>query len=143
MADIIKISDATALALHSMVYLASEPGVPVATAEIANTFNVSKHHLAKVHQKLVKAGLIRSYRGSKGGIGLEKNPSKITLLDIYMVMEGSMLCNPCLFGKNRCPQSDCVLSSFLPELVDQVQDYFKKTTLTQLAKESNWRKNKK
>lgn len=138
MADILKISDATALALHSMVHLAMDPDGQSTTAEIADLFEVSKHHLAKVHQRLAKADLIRSHRGPAGGVGLGKKPEEITLLQIYEVMEGSMLCKPCLFGKDRCPRVDCVLGVLLPGLARQVRDYFEKTTLAQLAEESNW-----
>ena len=138
MADIIKISDATALALHTMVHLAMEPKSKSTTAEIAELFEVSRHHLAKVHQRLSKAGLIKSSRGPAGGVLLAKDPVKITLLDIYEVMEGSMHCQPCLFGKEVCPRNDCVLGKLLPGLARQVRDYFNETTLAQLAQESNW-----
>ena len=143
MADIVKISDATALALHSMVHLAIDPDRQSTTAEIAEAFDASKHHLAKVHQRLTKAGLIHSYRGPSGGVGLAKDPSEITLLEIYEVMEGEMICNPCLFGKEVCPRSECVLGTLLPGLSRQIRDYFEHTTLAQLAKESNWGVNEK
>jgi len=138
MADIIKISDATALAMHSMVHMAIDPGAQSTTAEIAEVFEASRHHLAKVHQRLTKAGLITSYRGPGGGVGLAKDPAKITLLEIYKAMEGPMVCHPCLFGKEVCPRTDCVLSELLPGLARQVRDYFEHTTLAQLAEESNW-----
>ncbi len=138
MADIIKISDATALALHSMVHLAIKPTEQSTTAEIAEVCDASKHHLAKVHQRLTKAGLIFSHRGPAGGVGLAKDPSGITLLEIYEVMEGPMMCRPCLFGKDTCPRVDCILAELLPGLARQVRDYFEKTTLAQLAEESNW-----
>jgi Rrf2 family protein len=138
MADIIKISDATALALHSMVHLAVEPEGQSTTGEIADVFEASKHHLAKVHQRLNKAGLIISYRGPGGGVELAKSPNEITLLDIYEAMEGTLLCRPCLFGKDTCPRANCVLSRLLPGLARQVRDYFEHTTLAQLAQESNW-----
>ena len=140
MADIIKISDATALALHSMVHLAIEPESQSTTAEIAEIFEASRHHLAKVHQRLTKAGLILSARGPGGGVALSKKPSEITLLNIYESMEGPMLCHPCLFGKEECPRADCVLSGLLPGLARQVRIYFEQTTLAQLAEESNWGK---
>lgn len=140
MADILKISDATALALHSMVHLAIDPEAQSTTAEIAEIFKVSRHHLAKVHQRLTKAGLIESHRGPAGGVCLAKPPDKIRLLEIYEVMEGSMLCKPCLFGKDRCPRADCVLGSLLPGLARQVREYFDQTTLAMLAQESNWGK---
>jgi Rrf2 family protein len=138
MADILKISDATALALHSMVHLATAGNAHATTAEIADIFEVSKHHLAKVHQRLSKAGLILSHRGPSGGVGLAKDPAEITLLEIYEVMEGEMVCYPCLFAKNKCPRTDCVLGTLLPGLAQQVRDYFNETTLEALAKESTW-----
>jgi len=138
MADIIKISDATALALHTMAHLAIHPDEQLTTAEIAKVFEASKHHLAKVHQRLTKAGLIFANRGPGGGVGLAKDATKITLLDIYEVMEGTMICTPCLFGKEVCPRVDCILSNLLPGLAVQVRDYFEQTTLAQLAKESSW-----
>ncbi len=143
MADILKISDATALALHSMVHLAIEPDGQSTTGEIAELFEASRHHLAKVHQRLTKAGLLKSNRGPAGGVTLAREPSRITLLEIYEVMEGSMLCNPCLFGKDVCPRTDCVLGALLPGLARQVRDYFEETTLAQLAIESNWGKQPK
>lgn len=138
MADILKISDATALALHSMVYLASEPGAQSTTAAIAEIFQASKHHLAKVHQRLTKVGLLKSSRGPSGGVGLAKDPVTTTLLEIYESMEGTMRCNPCLFDKEVCPRTDCVLGVLLPGLAQQVRDYFEKTTLADLAADSNW-----
>lgn len=138
MADIIKISDATALALHSMVHLAIRPDAPATTAEIAEAFKASKHHLAKVHQRLTKKGLLVSNRGPGGGVELAQDPAKVTLLDIYEAMEGEMSCNPCLFGNEVCPRAHCVLSALLPKVAREVRDYFEQTTLAQLAKESNW-----
>jgi Rrf2 family protein len=140
MADIIRISDATALALHSMVHLAIEPDGQSTTAKIAEMFDVSRHHLAKVHQRLTKAGLIESQRGPAGGVSLARKASRIKLLDIYEAMEGSMICHPCLFGKDRCPRADCVLGALLPGLARQVRDYFEQTTLAMLAEESSWGK---
>jgi Rrf2 family protein len=138
MADILKISDATALALHTMVHLALRPEGQSTTTEIADIFSVSKHHLAKVHQRLSKAGMVKSCRGPAGGVSLGREAGAITLLEIYEVMEGRMLCNPCLFGNDVCPRQGCVLGKLLPGLAQQVRDYFENTTLAELAAQSNW-----
>lgn len=137
MADIVKISDATALALHSMVHLAIHAGAQSTTGEIAELFKASKHHLAKVHQRLTRAGFIVSHRGPGGGVELAKDANDITLLEIYETMEGPLSRHPCLFGKESCPRNACVLSGLLPGLARQVKDYFEQTTLAQLAAQSN------
>lgn len=138
MADIVKISDATALAMHSLVHLALQKDGMSTTAAIAEVFGASRHHLAKVHQKLTREGYIKSSRGPAGGVSLAKDAGEITLLEIYEVMEGSMLCKPCLFGKDECPRNDCVMGDLLPGLAQQVRDYFENTTIAQLAQESKW-----
>ena len=135
MADVIKISDATALALHSMVHLASGRDMQSTTAEIAKLHDVSKHHLAKVHQRLTKAELINSHRGPGGGVELARDAAEITLLDVYEAMEGAFVCSPCLFGREVCPRDHCVLAGLLPNLARQVRDYFANTTLAELAAE--------
>jgi Rrf2 family protein len=139
MAAILKISDATAIALHTMVHLALVPDGRSTTTEISEIFKISRHHLAKVHQKLRRAGLITSARGAAGGVALAKDPAEISLLDIYELMEGEMDCDPCLFGKEACPRNGCMLENLLPTVARQVHDYFEQTTLKQIAEESNWK----
>ena len=139
MADFVKISDATALALHSMVHLAMHPEEQATTAEVAVLFEASRHHLAKVHQRLKKAGLICSKRGPAGGVQLAKSPGQIALLEVYEVMEGPIVVQPCLFGHEECPRSDCMLQSLLPDLVERVRDYFNETTLADLAEKTDWK----
>ena len=120
-----------------MVHLADGEDMQSTTAEIAKIFEVSKHHLAKVHQRLTKAGLIISHRGPGGGVELAKDAAEITLLDVYEAMEGRFICSPCLFGKAVCPRARCVLSGLLPSLARQVRDYFADTTLAELVEKSN------
>ena len=88
MADVLRISDATALVLHTLGYLAGRPNKQVTTAEITEVFQVSKHHLAKEHQRLTKSGLIHSHRGPSGESSVGKSPENITLQEICEAMEG-------------------------------------------------------
>ena len=133
MAEIVRMSDATALALHSLAHLALEPDRQYTTSEIAKIFGASRHHLAKVHQKLAKAGILHSQRGPAGGVRLARPPAEITLLEIYELIEGPILRHPCLFGFEICPRKNCMLKNFLPHVVQQVKEYLEKTTLADLA----------
>ena len=58
-------------------------------SEIAVAQNIPVSYLAKVFRNLAKTGVIRSYRGSKGGYSLGRPPEKITLKDVVEAMEGS------------------------------------------------------
>jgi DNA-binding IscR family transcriptional regulator len=63
MSNVIKISEATTLALHTMFYLYLKKDQLVSTKEIAAMFGFSENHLAKVLQRLVKVGYVASIRG--------------------------------------------------------------------------------
>jgi len=55
-------------------------------------------YLAKVFQLLAKAGLVKSFRGAKGGYRLALPPESITLKHITQAIEGA---NPLLQPPER------------------------------------------
>lgn len=139
MSGIWKPSEAAALSLHAMSYLAQDPSRWATTREIAEKFKVSENHLAKVHQRLVKAGLIVAARGPSGGFHLAKDPKDITLLQIYEVIEGPILCESCVFAEPTCGREDCIFGGLLKEVNAQISDYLSKTTLAMLVEKPKLR----
>ena len=65
----LKISEASVIALHAMGYMADKKEIVSATA-ISRVLGVSYDHLAKVLQKLTRAGLVSPARGHMGGFTL-------------------------------------------------------------------------
>jgi Rrf2 family protein len=57
----------TTLALYSVIEFASDPERHIPAAEIAQKYDVSPHHLAKVLAELARAGIVESVRGVGGG----------------------------------------------------------------------------
>lgn len=133
MASILKISQATSLALHTMVFLAERPDAQVSTREIAATLRRSEYHLAKVLQRLTRAGLVRSVRGPKGGFRLLDGWEGITLLQIYEAMEGPLLPGNCISGEPVCTRVKCIMGGLTRMVNRQVMDYLNKTSLGGLS----------
>lgn len=77
-----KLQKASRYALYAVLHLASEPGKQFSTAEIAERYGVSSHHLAKVMRALVRCGLIESVRGVGGGYRFAGNVRRTTLWDV-------------------------------------------------------------
>ncbi len=82
-----KLQKASRYALYAVLHLASEPGKQFSTAEIAEAYDVSIHHLAKVMRTLVRSGLIESVRGVGGGYRFSGNLRRTTLWDIIHEFE--------------------------------------------------------
>lgn len=129
MAKLLNISDAASLALHSMVFLASNRERNISTKEIAEALNASKNHLSKVMQRLVKGNLLLSKRGPAGGFLISKPLDEITFMEIYESVEGKFNLNACLFVQSLCDGNGCILGCLYEMIHDQVQDYLTKTTL--------------
>ena len=84
-----QLSISTEYALHSVLYMAvhSDKGVMLVST-IAEAQKIPASYLAKVFRLLAKAGVIRSFRGSKGGYSLGRNPDQISIREIVEAIEG-------------------------------------------------------
>lgn len=137
MSHIWNLSSATSLALHTMVYIAQQHGKRVTTQEIADQFNVSAHHLAKVHQRLVKANLLSASRGPQGGFALSMPPEKLHLMQIYETMEGPVATATCFFDQPVCDRNSCLFGGLIHSVNQQINQYFSQTSLADLIERSN------
>lgn len=85
------INATTELAIRWLVFLAvNNRGEPVSPKRGAESLACSPSYLAKTSNILVKAGILQSTRGIRGGVLLAKNPEDITLLEIVEATEGLM-----------------------------------------------------
>ena len=67
--------------------LASDPGSQISAAQIAERYQISVNHLAKVLRTLGRAGLVEALRGVRGGYRFRGNAKRVTLLDIIQLFE--------------------------------------------------------
>jgi Rrf2 family transcriptional regulator, nitric oxide-sensitive transcriptional repressor len=130
MACMLKISEAASLAFHSAAYLASNNERPISTKEIASKLGVSDNHLSKVMQRLVGAGIVESTRGPGGGFRLNASSSKITLMDIYVSIQGPVTLSDCLLNKPICLGKECILGGLLAKVNREVSTFLTKTKLS-------------
>ena len=72
MSKIVSLSEAASIAIHGMILVARSDKL-VNVNKIAEINTSSRHHVAKVFQRLVKEGFINSNRGPSGGLqGMQK-----------------------------------------------------------------------
>lgn len=127
--NLLKISEAASLALHSMIILAQNRDNLVSVKDISTKLEVSANHLSKVMQRLNKAGFIRSIKGYNGGFELIKEPEDIKFLEIFELFDGKLCVTNCLLNKRKC-LGDCILGDLVSSINSQVREKFEKTKLS-------------
>lgn len=129
MSRIISISEAASIAIHSMVLIASsKEGLNVTT--IAERMGASKHHVAKIMQRLVKEGFLYSQRGPTGGFHLNKAPGDISMLDVFETIEGKLSETACPMEHPICPFDKCLMGGIVTKMTKEFKDYMSKQVLS-------------
>lgn len=128
MAKIVSLSEAGSIAIHAMVLIAQTDKV-INVNKIAEETGSSRHHIAKVMQRLVKDKFISSTRGPSGGFKLIKAPNEISLLDVYESIEGKIVATECIMENPVCPFNKCIMNNIAKTLTLQFKDYLKNQTL--------------
>lgn len=130
MSNLINISEAASLALHGLVLIAKNQPLRMNVKTLSVELNASQTHLAKVFQKLSKAGLVRSLRGPAGGFELNNPAEDITFLEIYEIIDGKITLGDCPLGKNHCVFQSCIFDNELNRISADIYETFKKMKLS-------------
>lgn len=126
----------TDYALRLMVNLAvSYPNGCTSAKTLSQEEDVSYPLTCKLLHQLNVAGFVRSTMGLKGGFSLNRLPSKISLLDVIEVIQGTLVVNRCVLNKEACPrQATCPITKKLKGLQDYLAKSLTGITLADLAK---------
>ncbi len=112
-----KVSQATAYALHAMMYMVRHiTQLPATTGTIAKAEGIPAGYLAKIFRKLVKARFVKSVRGRKRGYVFAKPPEEISLLELFEVIEGGPIFEDCLLRHCKCggtPENCCIYAQWI------------------------------
>ena len=89
-------------ALRVLLYLRVAPGRRGSIAEIAQAHRISRNHLDKVVQRMGSADLVATSRGRGGGVRLVRDPTTITVGDVFRAMEDDFAVVECLGPARYC-----------------------------------------
>jgi len=128
MSKIVTLTEAASIALHGMIVVAKSPKM-VNVVEIADFTGSSKHHVAKIFQRLVKDNFLNSFRGPTGGFTLKKRPEDITLLDLYESIEGKIEITNCPHDKAICPFHLCIMENVTRKMTSDFRAHLVNHTL--------------
>jgi len=125
----LKYSKATNYALHTIVYMIEQArNEKISVQKLADHFNVSTTYLSKILTQLVKANLIESTTGVKGGYVLSKKVEDISFLDVIYAIEGNAA-----FFKCEFKDSKCLIHKTMIEAESLMEEYLQNKKLYQVA----------
>ena len=108
----------------------------VLVSEISRNQNIPETFLAKIFQRLSKAGLLRSSRGSKGGFSLGKPANEITMRQVIEAIEGPIALNRCLRREGECEEEEvCPIHQVWEKAQERFLEILDRTTMEDLAKQ--------
>lgn len=82
-----RLTSFTDFGLRMLMRMAGAPERVFSTTELASEFGLPRNHLAKIIQRLARAGIVETRRGGGGGAQLARPPQVITLGEIVRQLE--------------------------------------------------------
>jgi Rrf2 family protein len=103
------------------------------THEIAQRQDIPPALLAKLVPLLVRAGLLDSQRGARGGLALARPASEISLLEIIEAVEGAIALNRCTATPAQCNKvAHCSVHPVWQKAQDYLVNLLRTTSLTDM-----------
>ncbi len=87
-----KLNISTGYGLLAVAYIAQnkDQGL-ILSQDVSKKYNISLEYLLKIMQQLVRARILQSKRGPRGGFSMARPATKITMLDVVEAVEGPMI----------------------------------------------------
>ncbi len=102
-----KLSTRSRYGVRILVELAQQADSgPVKVGKISNNQKITIKYLEQLIQPLKKAGLVKSFRGPKGGHQLAKKPGEIMLSQVVRILEGKTDLLDCILKPETCTFSE-------------------------------------
>ncbi|MDV2495467.1 MAG: Rrf2 family transcriptional regulator [bacterium] len=129
-----KLSRAGEYGILGAAYIAQQDKEISFIREIAGAWGLPESFLAKVLQKLAKAGILESHKGNMGGFSLARPADEITLCEIIEALQDPIVASG--FEEREDPDRRMELPPLEPiihEATDKVRDVFREYTIADLT----------
>jgi Rrf2 family protein len=131
----LRLSKKADYALLAMRHMAAHADSGAMSArELAEAYAIPPELLAKVLQKLVRARLLDSHQGIRGGYGLGRAPASISVADVIQAVDGPLTVTACSEQDHSCDQySKCNIRDPLWRIKDRIIAALSATSVAELA----------
>ncbi|MCM8778901.1 MAG: Rrf2 family transcriptional regulator [Candidatus Omnitrophica bacterium] len=124
----------TDYALRALCFMAKDKkGRVFSVTDLSRKLKIPHPFLRRIFQVLDKKGILKSYKGRKGGFILKQNPENIFLWDLIKIFQGEPDLEECFFKNRLCPDiRRCLLRKKLLEMENYIVSQLKSLTVNSL-----------
>ena len=136
----LRLSKKSDYALISMKHLAMRPdgGGSSSAREISESYDIPLELLAKVLQRLVRARLLVSVQGTRGGYRLARQAAAISVADVIQAVDGPVTVTACSEDDHNCDQfTKCSIRDPLWKIKNRILDALTTVSVAEMAAESD------
>jgi Rrf2 family protein len=131
----LRLSKKADYALLAVRHLAATAGRDAMSArELAEAYDIPAELLAKVLQKLVRARLLESHQGIRGGYALARAASSMSVADVIQAVDGPFTVTACSEADHSCHQyAKCNIRDPLWRIKDRIVSALEATSVAELT----------
>ncbi len=103
---------------------------PVVVARISKEYNISLEYLTRIFQHLLKANILRSKKGPRGGFYLARPAEEITMLEIIEAVNGPMMDHFSMAEQTNNAPFSLKMEDACRKAIQQAKAVYQKATLS-------------
>jgi len=134
---LLKLTKKADYALMAMKHLAEHSSAGSRSAkDVADAYGIPPEALAKILQRLAKAGLLLSQHGTNGGYSLGRPAHTISAFEVIQVIDGPLFITSCVTVRGECDQSDrCNIREPLRKVNESIEAVLKRIKISHMREE--------
>jgi Rrf2 family protein len=108
----------------------------VSAKDVADAFGIPPEALAKILQRLAKAGLLHSQHGINGGYTLARAAHTISAFEVIQAIDGPLFITSCVTARGECGQTDrCNIREPLRKVNESIEAVLKRIKISHMREE--------
>ena len=128
-----KISRSTGYALVAVGYVAENcQDGPILAARVSKEYGISLEYLLKIMQLLVRANVLKSKRGPRGGFSLTRDPKDISMLQVIEAVDGPLTRPLHMAEQTHSADFGIKMESACKEAIEKATEIFDKAKISDM-----------
>jgi Rrf2 family protein len=102
--------------------------------DVAESYGIPPEVLAKILQRLAKAGLLHSQHGINGGYTMARPAAEISAYEVIRAIDGPLFITSCITVRGECDQTErCTIREPLRKVNQSIEEVLKNIKISEMS----------